>query len=461
MNKDETLALWRLGKDAWNAWAQQMLDRRAEMEKAGEWSASRDVYGTEHAHNDATRGWLDAARADFSEREFEGAANFAGVLFPSAAVFSRAAFKKAAQFDSTTFTGDASFVEATFKRVASFDLATFTGDAGFVNASFHGGARFNQAAFGREAVFEEAKFEQGGAFARSTFRGPADFSGSSFETFAQFLNATFFDVAQFQAATFAGNAEFDQATFKSFSSFTQAKFLSNLHFPAIHVDRAFTLQGAQFSSVPNFIQAHFAEVPRLDNLKISEIKGLWNCRSGRGMQDESTAARYRALRRIAIQAHDHGRELDYFASELKASRGAKRYTIGFMYELFSDFGRSMILPLLWWLASTACFAGTYLYQAADGGRCVYGTSEPWSAAIGLSIRKALPFAGVASANKLDQIYACLYGIHGSAAAGGPLPERFTPIIPDAVDYLGIGQILFSLVLLFLFLLAVRNHFRIK
>ena len=94
--------------------------------------------------------------------------------------------------------------------------------------------------------------------------------------------------------------------------------------------------------------------------------------------------------------------------------------------------------------------------------CLVGqdTSPLW-AALGLSIRKAVPFAGVASANKLDQIYACLYGIHGDSPTSGDLPERFAPVIPDAVDYIGIGQLLLSLVLIFLFLLAVRNQFRIR
>ncbi len=81
--------------------------------------------------------------------------------------------------------------------------------------------------------------------------------------------------------------------------------------------------------------------------------------------------------------------------------------------------------------------------------------------MGLSLRRALPFPGVGSAEKLNQIYAFLYGIHGQPAPGGALPERFTPVIPDAVDYLGIVQTLISLLLLFLFLLAVCNHFRIK
>jgi hypothetical protein len=114
------------------------------------------------------------------------------------------------------------------------------------------------------------------------------------------------------------------------------------------------------------------------------------------------------------------------------------------------------------LLATGAFAWAYIYDAARDGRgCCIGEGGPWSAAFGLSIRKAMPFAGVASAEKLNQIYACLYGIHGTCCSGAPLPEKFTPVIPDVVDFIGIGQLLLSLVLIFLFLLALRNHFRIR
>jgi hypothetical protein len=122
--------------------------------------------------------------------------------------------------------------------------------------------------------------------------------------------------------------------------------------------------------------------------------------------------------------------------------------------------------LVWWALALGGF--TWLYQrehASVAGRfanvCLAGPGGSWSAALGLSIRKALPFAGVASSEKLNQIYACLYGIHGNYLPGASLPERFTPVIPDVVDFLGILQLLLSLVLIFLFLLAVRNHFRIR
>ena len=108
--------------------------------------------------------------------------------------------------------------------------------------------------------------------------------------------------------------------------------------------------------------------------------------------------------------------------------------------------------------ASAGFAWGYLDHAGFPDRCAAGAGAdtPWSAALGLSIRKALPFAGIASSEKLNQIYACLYGVHD-----GIEPGRITPIIPDAVDYLGMVQLVLSLLLLFLFLLAVRNHFRIR
>jgi hypothetical protein len=63
------------------------------------------------------------------------------------------------------------------------------------------------------------------------------------------------------------------------------------------------------------------------------------------------------------------------------------------------------------------------------------------------------FLGLGSADKLNQYYACLYGV---------VSERpFIANIPDAVVIISMAQTAISAVLIFLFLLAVRNHFRIK
>lgn len=106
MNKEETLALWQKGKDAWNAWAHQMLARRAEMERDGTWAASRNVLGHEGPGDEATAGWMDEAAADFEGQAFEAVADFRGFL-----------------------SGAAKFENATFEQVAGFDRATLGGDA--------------------------------------------------------------------------------------------------------------------------------------------------------------------------------------------------------------------------------------------------------------------------------------------------------------------------------------------
>ena len=244
--------------------------------------------------------------------------------------------------------------------------------------------------------------------------------------------------------------------------------------------------------MPDFIQAHFAEAPRLDNSHIRpgfiEPRRFWDHLFPRVKRDVNRSACYRALKRLAIDGHDHVREQEYFAGELRSLRGCPdrllpnplnwfrrddagkrrrawpggaRYWFGLGYQLLSDFGRSMLRPLGWWGLSVAGFAWAYLARAKFSDGCAVGESTPWSAALGLSIRKALPFAGIASSEKLNQIYACLYGIHGDSARLAALPDRFTPVIPDAVDYLGMVQLVLSILLLFLFLLAVRSHFRIR
>ncbi len=201
------------------------------------------------------------------------------------------------------------------------------------------------------------------------------------------------------------------------------------------------------------------------------------------------------MKRLAIQGHDHEREQAFFKEELKSRRWSADkpwsavFWFGLLYQWFSDFGRSLVRPLMWWAASVLGFACLYLGRHLDlTGKpisgfgwamtwlltfvgtdppplaCVEGPGDPWWAALGLSLRKGLLFIGLDSSDKLNQIYGCLYGIFtdpNTKVEPGRLPAGFTPVIPDSTAFLGLVQVLFSAVLIFLFLLAVRNHFRIK
>ncbi len=75
------------------------------------------------------------------------------------------------------------------------------------------------------------------------------------------------------------------------------------------------------------------------------------------------------------------------------------------------------------------------------------------AAILLAVKNGALVFGFVASEKVNQTYACLYNVD----PGGKL----TSVIPDAVVFAEIAQTLISAVLIFLLLLAIRNHFRIK
>ena len=111
MNKDESLALYAQGREAWNAWAAERRAEREALKAAGNWvepDSGRNL-------NDATRDW-HAAAADFSEHTFEAPVDFASFDFP----------------------GEARFVGATFRGYTTFDWATFSSSAWFDGATFSG-----------------------------------------------------------------------------------------------------------------------------------------------------------------------------------------------------------------------------------------------------------------------------------------------------------------------------------
>ncbi len=302
----------------------------------------------------------------------------------------------------------------------------------------------------------------------------------------------------FQSADFDGTAAFDGVYGKEGSSFSLAR--------------------ARFARVPSFIQAHFVVAPRLDNVRVDQERttGVWT-NSG----DIDLPARWRNLKRLAIEAHDGQREMDFFAGEIKAQRGVDdfayprlsrrvekrvvkdgkavtaqkrdwlprrnvlQFYFGWLYQIFSDFGRSTVRPVLIWLLLVLGFAVANLsahFAAADrvlspaypvdiadwaargapALACVRGAGDPLAEALYLSLGRGLVVGGLISGPKLPQTYACLYGINAATTGDrATLPAEFTPRIPGWVSYLGVLQLLLSLTLITLFLLALRNQFRIR
>jgi hypothetical protein len=384
-----------------------------------------------------------------------------------------------ATFLGTNFTGDAAFKKTNFIGPAWFAKAVFS-NASFVGATFTGDALFRGQTFHRDVFFNKAQFG----------RGRADFSLATFER-----------VVQFDGAVFTGEADFN----------------------ALSGKRTFSMAGARFERVPDFIQAHFEEEPRLDNVHVTPSEGL-------DLLTEEEArnlfARWRGLKRLAIEAHDTDRELEFNAQEIRAERAASRWPIpvnlrkgsdwreairsfsGWLYGVFSDYGRSLLRPLLAWIIGIAFFFAFYLSQievmqrdlnlqdewwasaAAQVGRYALSNTVPCYAptskekpasekpsdgdetkisglseklrgqtnaraeALHLAFRNALVVLDGGS-ESTHRMYGCLYGLELYAG------QNPVPIVPSAVSTASAIQKLISGVLIFLFGLALRNMLKVK
>ncbi len=324
---------------------------------------------------------------------------------------------------------------------------------------FEGLTRFDGATFRQEVSFENTVFNE-----RTMIQNPeVSFSGVRFDKGAKFTKAHFHSRTSFDRAVFNDLTDFSASVFEGKTTFTGAKCQGQADFRAIKSTSVFLFDDlgpasqdrdsgvAEFSTVPDFQQATFVEAPRLDTAKIepqhtrnisfAAVKTFFK-------GDLEKEGRWRTLRRLAEQGKDHVSERRFFKEEVIARRGvtdkwwSAPFWFGVFYQLFSNFGLSLSRPLIAWLMVLSGFACIY----------AYGSDGPWQPAFLLSLHKSLPALSSVSGG-LPGLYTCLYGVASC--------EPFRPIIPDSVAVLGITQTLFSAAMIFLFLLAVRNRFRVR
>ena len=604
MNRDETIALWERceaaraeakaralaeGKDeddarniahdaakaVWNGWAEDMLAERKALEETGDWAAEKGFLSDLEPKNDQTKDWLNRASADFNRCRFVANSSLRGADAPKQSTGSEdteldrrgadaprdeeeisiSLADAYIDFRDFIFPGTASFASARFSGTASFDCARFSGDAWFASTRFSGDAWFASARFSGRAWFDNARF-----------------SG-----YAWFASARFSGRASFGSARFSGYASFTRAKFEGFAGFDSARFDGPASFNAVRGDRAFSLADATFEQVPDFIQAHFEEAPRLDNVTVSRrlIRAFpdypprkdddgaaippefgeraghmldrlvsWPSRVVRWMQgaDGDAPACWRALKRLAVQAHDQDREHAFFAGEVRSARFATDWPLpfergklkieapswrwlnhvpfvfwrgeawlgffsfwfGVLYGLFSNFGRSVARPFLWWalgvVVSTMLYLGehpgmsgeraraeqngaTFPYVATtleawrEGRDCyapdfdpaktgageatvrglspeLRGQTSAFDEAFNLAIRDGFLIL-YGDADTAHRIYGCLYGVEVYA---GSSPVA---IVPPSVSTVSAIQKIWSAIMIFLFGLALRNMLKKK
>ena len=444
---------------------------------------------------EADEGW-HFPRPAIKSIQLKANAYFQYFVFPGVTRFKDATFTGNATFEHATFSGDAWFDSATFKRGAEFESATFKGNASFESVTFTGNAQFPHTSFIGKAAFSSAKFHGAADFENAVlntseinyalFKTKSYYSDLAIRAERYLLGGTIHDTSfndccfeecvSFENTNFFGGADFSRSSFKKSTKFDGAKFLYDADFHEISAAGPFSLSEATFwGGVPNFLYAEFAKLVLLDNVWVSDKVTYSNY--------NTASAKYRVLKRLAIQSDDHRSEQFFFRGELRGRRNGEDAPVfwSVLYQVFSDFGHSTLRPILWLAALGLLSSWFYLGEAAPADvsaaahiqvrllsqlpflglrpaslpplACIDGSAgDPVAAASLLAAKKSSVFASFDSAEKSTQIYACLYGFD----------ERTkTAIVPDAVVIWGIGQTVVSAALLFLFLLALRNQFKIK
>ncbi len=290
----------------------------------------------------------------------------------------------------------------------------------FVNAVFMGFARFDDTIFVRDAAFYNATFER----------------------YSWFDNAIFKETAWFASATFTKSTSFRD------SNFGAEEKKADANFTAIKVERAFDLTGTYFSKVPSFCQADFKQAPDLDGVDFP-LPPAEPLMSG----DEELIPKYRAIRRMAIQSADYDREQQAFKGEMRSRRWKidtfwhPEGFFGWCYDWSADCGRSIIRPFGIWVLSVFVFAVLYLPEGKNAlDRCVSGDGSIFVKSLYISGRNALVLSSGGKNDRITKAYQCLFGSS----------------IPDGVSFVeSFVQVPLSAVLIFLFLLAVKNRFKIK
>lgn len=472
MDERETWALYRKGKAAWNDWAKDMLAKRSQMERSGKWDVE--------AKNDETRDWISSASIMFGKYgDDDFPKDLSEIVFPSDVSCSQLAYRVYgfhATLENSSFYGTANFanfsIGTSFKGAIFFELADFSGaelyHADFGNARFDRAANFKGTEFKGEANFDGAVFKSSADFRAHFNRERAHFNRTRFAD-VRFDDVGFERGAEFEDARFFGNANFEQAKFGGPTSFKKARFRKAATFTDIEARASFSFVDATFKKLPRINGAHLEKLPLLDGMKLkgsAEPGGL--LRTIFHKVEDDVPICYRELKNYAIRAGHLRNEQAFFRNELRSRRNREdkfwhpAFWLGIGYELFSDLGKSLSRPVAWWGALTAASAWLYHTPLSSAGAtaCVAGKGDPVMSALLLALKKGTILGGLDAAGKDSQIYACLYGLtEGYGSAHGV--KDFVPTVPDWVAMYGLAQSAFSAALLFLFLLALRNHFRIR
>ena len=406
----------------------------------------------------------DFREAYFSEAHFGGDANFREARFGRTADFREAYFSEA-HFGGTTdfreahfggthnfrFLGGTDFREAHFGDYVDFREAHFGGTANFREAHFGGTANFREDHFGRTADFSEVHFGGTANFREAHFGRNTYFRKSQFGGTANFREDHFGGNAYFSGAAEDGRASErretvalesrpgDEGETLTAGAITAPARVARNDFQRADFSRAWfggpsVFSNRRFTDTTKFVGATFDRAPRFHNAVLHQdtdfTKAEFLDKSG------EAAPAYRTLKLAMEQVRARDEEGMFYALEMESRRRRDDtpkavWLFSLLYKAGSDYGRSLVRPLVLLGGVTFLFYLLYAALGADGWEV--DLSAPLRLAMEQIVRPfALPTVDYARAASTSEYAAWAQALVDNA----PFVARALGLIPVSDPWIG-------------------------
>ena len=400
-----------------------------------------------------------------------------GVVFPGKVTFAKEVFHQVL-FYSATFCEDVDFHESRFSRPVVFSSATFMGSANFFQVSFEqkvwfqkakfrGNAKFENSTFNQDAFFYEIEF-RGVDFSRSTFIQNAKFDESRFQGGAAFFIAKFQGVSSFKKVIFNEYANFEFAVFGNGTSFRGTTFKKSTTFNSpgnirikenlnVNMFPLADFEGAFFGADVSFVNRSFPQPARFLACIFSKAPEFHGCQIHQGslfpprenfhdVLSDGAAHAYRTLKLAMEQNRSRYEEAMFYALEQESFRMQKAgpwhdRCVSLFYKWTTDYGQSYFLPAIWLvvLLVFSFFVYTWLISIPTGAWFSH-TQECAEFTIEQLVRPFSVFL---------------------PRGGMSIKEHFgeNVYIMNRFKVMAFIESLFSIILITLFVVAIRRRFR--
>jgi hypothetical protein len=380
-----------------------------------------------------------------------------GYIFPLPVIFCGCTFKGEVRIEGARFESWVNFSDATFEKSLIIKNTEFEGEFDFESGRCHKSLIINDCQFKYKAKFDDLDVSDRFYISKIKFEDDVDLS--ELGAYGGFI---------------LSDCVFDKEVMFSGQFHKEALFLGNrfdgfVYFSLAHFKAPIILRGNVFKYRPTIDKIRLSYLPVMPGDKIgagpplifgyyrllTRLKAINDAAANLVAQLVAVAKAedsYPALRqfRLFAQEYDDRRlALEIYALEQKSRRLwydhplSSAFILGLLFQIFSDFGRSIFRPLVGLLIATILSTVAF-FLTSNSETCSIAAKLKFSVLV--SANNALPFLAWPKQSLLARAEACLFSVQD---------------LPLSYGILSISQMMLSLVFLFLTGLAIRNAFKMQ